>query len=88
MRSPHFTLEYELFLKLRPSEKWIVEFIRINDLHLDNQDEEWRRFASFPEWFTPHPQAYIFSKNDGFDDSRYFLESDSNTLFIYETVGM
>jgi hypothetical protein len=87
-QSPHFSLEYELFLKFKTTEKWWTEFISENKLELDQQNEGWKRLADLPEWFAPGSNFLVYSKNDQFDRSRYFFDSKNGICYIYETVGM
>jgi len=87
-QSPHFTLEYELFLEFKSSEKWWREFIEQNQLELDRQNDDWKGLADFPVWFAPKSNFLIYSRNDRFDRSRYFFNSETGLCFIYETVGM
>jgi hypothetical protein len=87
-QSPHFSLEYEFFLKFRPTKKWISEFLDQNGLELDEQNSDWSMWANLPEWFVPEPNCLIYSKNDEFDRSRYFVNPKNGICYIYETVGM
>ncbi|XMO87714.1 hypothetical protein AAFN75_05375 [Algibacter sp. AS12] len=87
-QSPHFTLEYEFFLKFKPTKKWWNEFIVINNLEVDNQNVDWSAFTKLPKWFKPVSNYSIYSKNNDFDRSRYFIEEKSGICYIYETVGM
>ncbi|WP_418602326.1 hypothetical protein [Hwangdonia sp.] len=87
-QSPHFTLEYELFLEFKATEEWRQEFINYNDLKIDIQNEDWSRFTKLPEWFKPNGNYKVYSRNDEYDRSRYFIEPKSGICYIYETVGM
>lgn len=87
-QSPHFSLEYEFFLKFKPTKKWWDEFVDYNDLEIDNQNEDWSAYTKSPKWFKPFNNYSVYSKNDNFDRSRYFIEPKSGICYIYETVGM
>ena len=87
-QSPHFSLEYEFFLKFKPTKKWWDEFINYNKLEIDNQNADWSAFTKLPKWFKPVNDYLIYSKNDDFDRSRYLIESQSGICYIYESVGM
>lgn len=86
-QSPHFFLEYELFLKLEVEKDWRIEFIEYNKLKIDTLKVDWK-FTEFPEWFEPTPDFIIYSKNDKFDNSRYFFNRKTRICYLYETVGM
>jgi len=85
-QSPHFFLEYEVYLKFRTTKEWWNEFIELNNLQIDN--DSWSKRTDAPEWFKPY-KAYIkYSNNDDFDNSRYFIHKESGICYIYESVGM
>lgn len=89
-QSPHFTLEYEFFLKFKSDEKWFEAFVKQNQLQIDTVRNDWSMWTELPAWFQPDPYAKIYAKdpNDAFDRSRYFRDSKTGISYIYETVGM
>lgn len=87
-QSPHFTLEYEFFLKFKPTSLWWDAFIEQNNLKEDSQSNEWFKHDNFPKWFEPNKNSLIYSKNDEFDRSRYFINHETGICYIYETLGM
>lgn len=87
-QSPHFTLEYELYLEFNTTSQWWEEFVQDNDLTEHQQMTNNDSHVSKPEWFSPTDSFSIFSKNDNFDRSRYYFHTGSGRCFVYETVGM
>lgn len=82
-QSAHWTREYIMFLKLKPSEKWWTEFINQNQLQVDN--ENWAKPHDTPNWFNPTENSIMYSSGDDFDQgSRYFKDTLSSECYIYE----
>ncbi|OSY86977.1 hypothetical protein WH52_13845 [Tenacibaculum holothuriorum] len=40
-QSPHFSLEYELFLKFRSDKRWFDELVQYNNLEIDTVGNNW-----------------------------------------------
>nr|WP_299384484.1 hypothetical protein [Allomuricauda sp.] len=89
-QSPHFTLEYELFLKFKSEKKWFDELVELNGLEIDTIGNTWSLWTEFPEWFDPGEGYLIYAKNqmDKFDRSRYFRNPKTGICYVYETLGM
>ena len=89
-QSPHFSLEYELFLKFKSDKKWFDEFVEYNELEIDTIGKDWTRWTDLPEWFKSDQNFVIYAKDqsDDFDRSRYMRNSKTGISYIYETVGM
>ncbi len=89
-KSPHFSLEYELFLKLKSDKKWFNEFVEYNKLEIDTEKNDWKQWVKLPEWFKPEENYLIYAKDQSneFEHSRYFINPDNGICYIYETVGM
>jgi hypothetical protein len=89
-QSPHFSLEYELFLKFKSDDKWFNEFIKYNKLEIDTVKNDWAKFTELPKWFETDTNYLIYTKdqNDKFERSRYFINPKTGICYIYETVGM
>lgn len=89
-QSPHFSLEYELFLKFRSDKKWFSEFVEQNKLEIDTIKNDWKRLTELPEWFQPDKRYLIYAKDqsDQFQRSRYFINPENGMCYIFETVGM
>src|SRR5690554_2073045 len=89
-QSPHFFLEYKLFLKFKSDKKWFNEFVELNKFEIDTVKNDWARWIELPEWFEVDDNYLIFAKdqNDEFDNSRYFINPKNGIAYIYESVGM
>ncbi len=90
-QSPHFTLEYEVFLKFKPTKEWWYTFKRQNKLvevkASDNDD--WMSFTSDLGWFNPDHNFTIYAPTDyEWNRSRYFIDYDKGICYVYETLGM
>ena len=78
----------EFILKFKPTEKWWKEYISINELKIDTIKNNWSKNIKLPKWFNTNENYTIYSKNDEFDHSRYFINPSTGICYIYETVGM
>jgi len=89
-QSPHFSHEYEIFLKFKSDENWFYEFVEYNGLVIDNVGNDWTKWTEFPEWFKIDNKYLTYTKdqNNEFEHSRYFINPENGICFIYETVGM
>jgi|SRR5690606_37983998 len=87
-QSPHFTLEYELYLEFKTTPQWWEQFVQKNNLTHHQQFTVSGYHLSKPEWFSPTDSFSIFSKNNNFDRSLYYFDKSSGRCFVYETVGM
>ncbi|PWG06908.1 hypothetical protein [Polaribacter aquimarinus] len=89
-QSPHFTLEYELFLKFKSDKKWFEEFVEYNGLEIDTIGNDWKSWTELPKWFNPDQNYLIYAKDQSneFERSRYLKNPETGISYIYETVGM
>jgi hypothetical protein len=89
-QSPHFTLEYELFLKFKSDKKWFDEFVEYNRLEIDTIGNDWKAWTELPKWFNPDQNYLIYAKDQSneFERSRYLRNPKTGISYIYETVGM
>lgn len=87
-QSPHFTLEYELYLEFKTTTQWWEAFVRNNNLTLHQKGSTVGHLESKPEWFTPTDSSIIYSKNASQDFSRYYFDKSTGTCFVFETIGM
>ncbi|MBD8081159.1 hypothetical protein [Chryseobacterium caseinilyticum] len=88
--SGHFTKEYEVYIHLKPSEKWWNEFKKVNELetHKSNFSEEirlklkpdYKRVIEIPKWFRPNKNSTVYQKTD----SEFFWNETTRDLFIHE----
>jgi hypothetical protein len=82
-QSAHWTKEYILFLKFKPTEIWWTEFVNQNQLQVDNRG--WAKPTNTPNWFEQHDNFIMNRNGDDFDQgSRYFKDTLTNECYIYE----
>ncbi len=88
-QSPHFTLEYEVFLQFRPPADWWQKLVEQRHLVKD-QAEGWIPPTHAPNWFRPSTDVLRLKQSDptDFNRSRYFINISTGECFIYETLGM
>lgn len=80
--SSHWSKEYILYLKFKPSKLWRSEFIKKNNLVVD--ETEWTMPMNSPSWFNPSEKSIRYSSRDNFGDSSYFFEVETGIFYIYE----
>ena len=81
--SSHWSREYIMYLKIRPSQTWWDNFISQNQLQIDKED--WKEPTDSPAWFKPSKNAVMYSSGDAFDQSsRYFRDTSTGDFYIYE----
>lgn len=82
-QSSHWTKEYILFLKFKPSNNWWNEFLKQNALYKDSSDRLVPDNA--PIWFNPSFNSVLYRREIDFDQgSRYFRDSITGICYIYE----
>jgi hypothetical protein len=81
-KSPHFTYEYEVFLKLKPTKEWWIKLIEQYKLIEDYQP--WTAPDKRPNWFMPTSKMTMYSRNDMIDQSRFFYDKETGLVYIYE----
>ncbi len=81
-QSGHWTREYILFLKIKPTDKRWDEFIKQNQLQADNT--KWIRPSDSPDWFEITDEMEIFCRGNNFNDSKYFRNTKTGECYIYE----
>jgi hypothetical protein len=91
-QSGHWTKEYVMYLKLRPTKDWWKSYKEINGFERQRidrvsvgkaeifkiDDPDW---IKKPVWFNPGKNSEVYGQ---FGGSKYFWDSESETLFIYE----
>jgi len=89
-QSPHFTLEYELFLKFKSDKRWFDDFVTYNELERDTIGNDWSLWTELPKWFNYNQDYIIYAKDqtNEFGRSRYLRNPKTGITYIYETVGM
>jgi len=76
--------EYVLFMELQPSKEWYHEFMLENKLVETDDDDEWTAPHDAPTWFNP-PKTYKVMKLPlPYGESRYFIDPQTNHMFIFE----
>lgn len=81
-QSPHFTLEYNMYMEIKTTKEWRKEFIKQNSLILSIKEDE-----SFdkPTWFKPSDKHHLYLLHDSLrSNSKYYIDTIINHLFIYE----
>jgi hypothetical protein len=81
-QSGHWTREYMVYLRIRPTDKWWREFVKQNQLQIDS--EEWIKSSDSPDWFQLTGNVEIYKHHDDFNDSRYFRDKVTGECYIYE----
>jgi len=81
--SPHWSKEYIMYLKLKPTNIWWDEFLRQNSISKDNGN--WTVPNDAPIWFKPSDNSVRLRSSSDFDQgSRFFRDSLSGICYIYE----
>ncbi len=79
--SAHWSYEYEVFLKLNPTKKWLNELIKLNDLE-KTTDRLIYSIEQTPEWFNPPENCIVYKSQ--FGNSRYYLDALTGELYVFE----
>jgi hypothetical protein len=84
-QSPHWTKEYIMFLKFKPSRVWWGEFVKLNQFAVDNDSVWSKKPTDVPVWFSPSENSVRYKSNNPFDQgSRYFCDTITEICYIYE----
>jgi len=82
-RSAHWTLEYIMYLKFKPTETWWNEFLKQNNLV--EEKGNWTIPTDAPSWFKPSDNFIRYRAEGDFDqDSQYFKDTTTGICYIYE----
>lgn len=81
-QSGHWTKEYIMYLKLKPSKLWWNEFLKQNSLTTDTT--KWIRPDDAPKWFKPTENSIQFGQTGFSQGSRYFNDTITGVCYIYE----
>lgn len=79
-RSPHFTLEYEIYLKMEVSEAWKEGFKKENKMEVDSLGWDSEGFDT-PGWFLPDSN---FVKYKSISGAHYWEEETGNIVYVYD----
>ena len=80
--SAHFTREYIVYLKIKPTDEWWIAYVDSNDLVVDSL--EWTSSSGTPDWFAPSKNTISYSPSNEFYNSRYFRDTLTGECYIYE----
>ena len=82
--SAHWSREYILFLELETDGNFLNKFKKQNNLIIDTTKIDYS-ISEKPDWFNPSKKSIKYKINDNLDQgSRYYQDSTSNKIFIYE----
>jgi hypothetical protein len=82
-QSAHWTKEYVMYLKFKPTKKWWDEFLKQNSIPEDK--DTWTVPSDAPAWFKPSDNSLKYGGGDDFDQgSRYFRDTITGISYIYE----
>jgi hypothetical protein len=80
-RSLHFTLEYWLYLEVRPTKLWWDRMIDQNNFIPDSTS--WSPPSNAPPWFKPARHCKEWKAADKFQDSHMLQDSLTGDCYIY-----
>ena len=81
-QSGHWTKEYILYLRIKPTDKWWDEFVKQNQLQIDN--EKLSKPSDSPTWFQLTDKIEIYKPADDSNHSRYFRDKVTGECYLYE----
>jgi len=81
-QSGHFTNEYIMYLKLKPTAEWWKLYIEQNKLEV--KTDSWYQQQDTPAWFKPSNHSSQHGPSDFDQGSRYFRDSLTGECYIYE----
>ena len=82
-QSSHWSKEYIMYLKFRPSEIWWKVFLQQNKISIDKGN--WELPDDAPIWFKPSNNSIRYMESGDFDEgSRYFADTLTGICYIYE----
>jgi len=82
-QSAHWTKEYIMYLKFKPTKDWWEDFLKQNFITIDKQD--WTMPSDAPSWFNPSVNSVRYGGSGDFDQgSRYFYDATTGISYIYE----
>ena len=80
-QSAHWSKEYILYLEIQPSATWRKAFLKQNNLTLGG-DRDYPTEA--PVWFKPSDNYRVWKSSTSDQDSRYFEDTLSGHMYLYE----
>ncbi|MFN8206592.1 MAG: hypothetical protein U0T82_04195 [Bacteroidales bacterium] len=76
-QSSHFTKEYIMYLKIKPTKQWLESFITQNQLVIDKRN--WTIPDDAPTWFKPSDNSLRYSDGKDFNQG--------TRLFVIQYLG-
>ena len=81
-QSAHWTKEYILYLKLKPTEEWWSKLVKQNNLIKDTG--QWTIPTDSPEWFRLPDNVTLYRPENDFYNSRFFRDNQTGECYIYD----
>jgi uncharacterized protein YceK len=81
-QSSHWSKEYILYLRVKPTNEWWNEFVKQNNLTQDNG--QWSVPTNSPGWFKLPATGTLYRPENDFYDSRFFRDSQTGECYIYD----
>ena len=82
-QSTHWSKEYIMYLKFKPTKIWWDEFLKEN--YIQEHNDEWPVPTDAPSWFKPSGNPIRYGIRDDLDQgSRYFRDTTTGISYIYE----
>ena len=81
-QSSHWTKEYIMYLKFKPTKRWWDQFAKQNNLTPESTD--WVKPADAPDWFKPADNSQQLRQGEFSQGSRYFCDTTTGICYIYE----
>jgi hypothetical protein len=80
-QSAHWTKEYIMYLKFKPSKEWVTAFLSQNGFSVDTT--KWTKPDDMPDWFIPSINSNRY-KIDDFNQSEFFCDWETGICYLYE----
>lgn len=81
-QSAHWTKEYIVYLKFKPTELWWDGFLKENSMAEDTTG--WTKPNDAPGWFRPSESSVLYNRNGLDDGSLYLRDTVTGICYIYE----
>jgi hypothetical protein len=81
-QSAHWTKEYILYLKLKPTDEWWNELVKQNNLIKDTG--QWTIPTDSPDWFRLPDNVTLYRPENDFYNSRFFRDNQTGECYIYD----
>ena len=81
-QSAHWTKEYILYLKIKPTDEWWKEFVQQNNLKKENG--EWSIPTNSPAWFKLPDNFTLYGPENDFHGSRFFRDNETGECYVYD----